>query len=73
MGPDGREEVEQVTRPLLLQLVVQETDQLGLTVNVHLGHHPSQEVQHRLIAGVERHLEKELYIYYLGINLSRRY
>ena len=60
MGPDGREEVEQVTRPLLLQLVVQETDQLGLTVNVHLGHHPSQEVHHRLIAGVEGNLEKEI-------------
>ena len=60
MGPDGREEVEQVTRPLLLQLVVQETDQLGLTVNVHVGQQPSQEVHHRLIAGVEGNLEKEI-------------
>ena len=41
---------------LLVQLVVQEADQLGLPVHVDLGQHASQEVHHDLVTSVEGHL-----------------
>ena len=43
---DGREEVEKVTGSLLLQLVVEKTNEVWLAVNIDLGEDRGQELHH---------------------------
>ena len=54
--PGGGEEAEQTRRPLLLELVMQQTHELLLPVHIERGHQRGEEVSHHLVTQVQSHL-----------------